>query len=155
MTVAQLHSHDAQQVVAEDLAVRAFYDKRLIALILHLRQPLTEFRREHGFIRALPHLPLFISLRQTGILQPHTPEHRLIHRLQHRVCCGVATLLDAFHSGFDAVRCDGLHHLTGVQFCLQQLTIHLLLRGLLHNLLENLILRLREILALCLPSLFP
>ena len=155
MTVAQLHSHNAQQVVAEDFAVRAFYDERLIALILHLCQPLTEFRREHGFIRALPHLPLFISLRQTGILQPHTPEHRLIHRLQHRVCCGVATLLDALNGGFDAVRRDGLHHLTGVQFRLQQLSVGFLLRSLLHNLLQHLILGLGQVFVSCLLHFLP
>ena len=155
LVFAQFLTHDTQQVMAEHLTVYTLYNKRLITLVLHLSQLLTEFRCEHRFVRFFSYLTLFISLRQSGILGPHTPEHRLIDRLQNRVCCGITTLLNTIHSRTDRVRSNALHHLTGVQFCFQQLTVDLLLCGLLHNLLENLILRLREILILCLRGLLP
>ena len=155
IVIVLFQTHHTQQVVAEHLTVYAFYDEGLIALVLHLRQLLAEFRGEHWFIGFLPDFPLLISFRQSGIILPHPPEDCLIDHLQHRVLGGVATLLDTFHSGTDRVRGDALHHLTGVQFRFQQLTVHLLLRSLLNNLLENLVLRLREILVLCLRSFLP
>ena len=97
LVITQFLTHDTQQVMAKHLTVYTLYNKRLITLVLHLCQLLTEFGGEHGFVGFLSYLTLFISLRQSGILEPYAPEHRLIDRLQHRVCCGIATLLDTIH----------------------------------------------------------
>ena len=47
---AQLIAHDVQQVVVEDVCIDAFDNHRTVVIVLHLRQFVTEFRRQIGLL---------------------------------------------------------------------------------------------------------
>ena len=87
-TAIEFIGYHAQHIIVEDICIDAFLHEGVIGLVLHLCQLFTEFWCQHWRLDVEP---------QSTILLTDLIEHRLIDRLQHRVCCGIATLLDTIH----------------------------------------------------------
>ena len=138
--IAQLITHDVQQVIVENPSIDTMDHERRIAFVLHLGQPLTEGRCQLGAL----HLDA-----QLRIVRTDSPEYGLPDGLQHLVIGGLALMLHLLHGGLQRVGCDGCHHLRTQQTGLQQLTVVTTFRGFLHDLLKDIILRLRQVLIAC------
>ena len=144
--VGEFIADDMQEVVVEDGGIGSPDHERAVSLILDLG----ELRAEAvGQFR-----PLDIHL-QLGISRRHLIEYGLPHQPQHLVLRVEPVLLHLVHGGLQRVGGYLCHHLGSLQFSLQQLSIGFLLRGLLHNLLKHLILRLGQIFLFCLFHLIP
>ena len=123
----------------EDLGIEADAHERRISIILHPAQLLAELVREHRLLDL--HL-------QTRVRIGETIEYRLPHRLEHLVLRSLTALLHPLHGRLQRVGGDLCHHLGSQQLSLHQLTVGFLLLGLRHNLLQNSILRPRQVLVL-------
>ena len=144
--VVQLVADDVQQVVIEDTCIGPLDNEGLVGLILDLG----EFPAE--VVRQLWALYFHIQFR---IARRHLIEHGLPNQAQHLVLGIFPMLLHLVHSRLQRVGRDLCHHLCSLQLCLQQMSVGLLFRGLLHNLLKHLILRLGQIFLFCLLYLIP
>ena len=144
--ITQLEANDVQQVIVEDAGINPMDDEWSVALVLHLGQPSAEF---------LCQLRPFYLQPQTIIVRTHTVEHCLPDRPQHLVSRALALLFHLLHGRLQRVRSNRGHCLGTQQRGLQQLTVVTTFLGLCHNLLQQFVLGLGQILVLRLFHFLP
>ena len=146
LIVVERIADDAQQVVAEHLAVCPRDDEGLKGVVLHLCQFLAEGGRQFRLFRR--HL-------QRGATPAYLVDHRLVDRLQHLVLLGLAAGFQPLHLRRERVGGDAGLHLRRLQFSLHQLAVGFLALGLLHDLLQHVIRRLGQVLLFRLSRFLP